>query len=156
MDEESGIVELLHSKRRQTGRDKLVNGIPTPREERRKLLKECDELWGKIIRARDKTCQWCGSKKDGHGHHIIAKPRLKRMKCQTGRHDTRNGVRLCKACHLYKLKDYPDEYNVWLENWLNKKGLSIDKLLEIYGVPAREELSLVKLSLEAEWKQARS
>lgn len=145
------MTELRFSKRKQTGRTRIY----TPREERQQLVKECDTIWGKIIRTRDKVCQWCGSKKDGHGHHIIAKPRLKRMKNQTGRWDLNNGVRLCKACHFYRLKDYPDEYDAWLRGWLKTMHLTLEGLIETYKIPAKADLRLVKLQLQQEWDRIR-
>jgi hypothetical protein len=149
------MTELYFSKRKQTGRDRCVDPkIPTPREERRKLIQECDKLWSQIIRARDNSCQWCSSKKDGQAHHIISKPRLQRLGNQPGRHDPDNGVRLCKACHLYRLKDYPDEYDKWVRSWLGQKGMSIERLLQKYGTRAKSDYRLVKIWLQQELDKA--
>lgn len=50
--------------------------------------------WKKYVLARDKECQWCGSDKHLHAHHIIPW-RLN----EDLRFDVDNGIILCKTCH---------------------------------------------------------
>ena len=86
-------------------------------------------LWGHVIRARDKNCQWCG-RKEGKmdGHHIISKGRCS----YSGMFDLNNGVCLCFRCHRVKMETHPVEYRNWLYEWLENKGMSYDDLKLTY------------------------
>jgi len=86
-------------------------------------------LWGQIIRARDKKCQWCG-KADGKldGHHIISKGRCS----YSGMFDLDNGVCLCFRCHRVLMESHPVEYGDWIRLWLRNKGLDYDELKQKY------------------------
>ena len=140
------------SKAAQTGR--LRSGsIYTPKQERKQLEKECLRIWSEIVRKRDGCCQHCGRKERGQAHHIISRTRLQRMKNQTGKYDTRNGVRLCQPCHFYWLKDYCDEYSDWLDKWLATKGMWIGGLLALYSVPGKVDLRVTLIALKQELAQ---
>ena len=91
---------------------------------RKRLIKDCDELWSLCIRTRDNfICQWCG-KQGRDAHHIVT-----RGSCgQVGRWELKNGVTLCFYCHRVKKNSKSVEYTRWLEGWL--KPLSYDKLNE--------------------------
>lgn len=64
---------------------------------RKYLVKKLDDLWRRIIFARDKNqCQWnCGKKDKLAPHHIKPKGKYTRM-----RWDTDNGITLCYQHHL--------------------------------------------------------
>lgn len=52
--------------------------------------------WSKFVRARDGyTCISCKSKKNSHAHHLVSKYYRPQYA-----YDVRNGVTLCKVCHL--------------------------------------------------------
>ena len=56
--------------------------------------------WKRYVKQRDKECQWCGSKKDLHAHHIIP------WRLDEGlRFDVDNGIILCKTCHKRVRRD---------------------------------------------------
>jgi hypothetical protein len=129
--------------------------IKEPQEERQAFIKALDNLWGKIVRKRDKyTCQWCGSKKNPQAHHIISKPRIKRLKAPLLRWLVCNGVTLCKACHFYRLKDEADIYDAWVRNWLVKNtDKTFDSLLGLARISqGKADLQIVKIGLEQEAK----
>lgn len=86
-------------------------------------------LWGQVIRARDKECQWCGRKKGKmDGHHIISKGRCS----YSGMFDLNNGVCLCFHCHRVKMETHPVEYGDWIRRWLHDKDLDYDQLKLTY------------------------
>lgn len=120
----------------------------TKRQQFRDVLKQCLTIWSQIIRKRDKhTCQWCGSKTKPQAHHIVAQ-----SLCSTiARLDQRNGVTLCYACHIHRLKIDQDGYIKWRDEWMRYRALSYGYLRNIFGARGKttlEELVLVKAQLE--------
>jgi len=104
----------------------------------KKLLKRlCLQEWSRIIRDRDKTCQWCNSRHLLHSHHIVS-----RSICNLyGLFDPLNGVTLCYRCHIHRLKSEPQEYVKFIEAWLTERDLTYDYLRDLYR-------PIVKLSRE--------
>ena len=86
-------------------------------------------LWGKVIRARDKKCQWCG-RKEGKldGHHIISKSRCS----YSGMFDLNNGVCLCFRCHRIRMESHSVEYRDWVMGWLHDRNLDYYRLRQTY------------------------
>lgn len=63
------------------------------------LKKKCDELWSKAVRLRDGRCLLCGKTEGLNAHHYIQS----RARSLTHRHNVKNGIALCFACHIYKV-----------------------------------------------------
>lgn len=59
-----------------------------------KIVKQCDTLWSKIVRARHPKCEWCG-KPSTDAHHMVGRRRSAYL-----RHCLENGVALCASCHF--------------------------------------------------------
>jgi hypothetical protein len=80
-------------------------------------------FWSLAVRERDDyICQWClhdGKRyrsKKHHAHHIVP-----RSICGTnGAFDIDNGMTLCYTCHLFRMKNYPDEYIQFRDKWLQE------------------------------------
>ena len=68
------------------------NGKETPKE----LKHQCDELWSKCVRARDKSCRMCNSDYKLSAHHIIERSHM------ATRHDLENSLTLCWRCHSFQ------------------------------------------------------
>ena len=79
-------------------------------------------LWGMLIVARDKHCQWCGRTDTLTPHHIIA--RGSTHSCKMAWFDLTNGITLCFQCHIIKLKQSPHRYVEFIDRWLSERGLS--------------------------------
>lgn len=63
-------------------------------QEQKRLKKQCDVLWAQIVKERaGGICELCG--KPGHDAHHAVSRRQSFL-----RHDVRNGVYLCVACHM--------------------------------------------------------
>lgn len=63
------------------------------------LKKKCDELWSKAVRLRDGRCLLCGKTDGLNAHHYVQS----RARSLTHRHNVKNGITLCFACHIYKV-----------------------------------------------------
>ena len=72
------------------------------------LIKKCDVLWIKIIRARDKHCQKCGAKAS-QAAHIFSRSN------HGLRYDLQNGIGMCYYCHLYWAHRSPVEFTLWVQ-----------------------------------------
>jgi len=125
----------------------------TSRQVLRKLQKDCHALWSTIIRKRDNyTCQWCGSKKKSQAHHIVAQSLCSIL----GRLDKRNGMTLCYACHIHRIKIEPDEYIDFRDEWLKSRGLDYQNMRYIFGARSKitiSELEILKQNLQREAAQ---
>jgi len=81
-----GIRNLSGADRRK--REKARRGY------RVRLHMTCQGIWSNIVHERaDWKCELCGKASDA-AHHVILK-----KACALLRHDTRNGVAVCIACH---------------------------------------------------------
>ena len=88
---------------------------------KRKIEKECDELWSKIIRSTGE-CQRCGKKTGLQAAHIISR------KHKLFRWDLRNGLCLCVRCHLYWQHREAIEFAEWLKaNYPEKYNFALNK-----------------------------
>lgn len=107
---------------------KVVEEKPakSSKKDRKVLLDKCIQLWSKLVRIRDgNRCQWCGSTKGiHHAHHIVT-----RSACGIlGMLNLNNGMDLCPNCHIYRIKDLPEEYILFRDSWLRVKGLTYEIL----------------------------
>lgn len=72
----------------------------------KKIKKECDDLWSKVVRARAGKCELCGGGNKLDAHHVHGRGLAVRW-------DLANGIGLCYQCHrngchspaAYKQKD---------------------------------------------------
>lgn len=78
------------------------------------LIKKCDKLWSQlVILSAGGKCEKFGSNKHIQAHHIVPRTNWNL------RFDERNGIALCRKCHLYWAhKDSIEFYN-WLANYRN-------------------------------------
>lgn len=63
------------------------------------MKKKCDELWSQAVRLRDGRCLLCGKTDGLNAHHYI----VSRARSLAHRHNVKNGIALCFACHIYKV-----------------------------------------------------
>jgi predicted restriction endonuclease len=95
-----------------------------------KIKKELDKLWSKRVRERDGKCALCGVKdKQLYAHHYI----VNRARSVKYRHDVRNGVALCYACHRHKVhKTAAFEYAGAIADYaIRNEILTLEELKEI-------------------------
>ena len=71
----------------------------TTAQKKTALKKKCDELWSKAVRLRDGRCLLCGKTDGLAAHHYIQS----RARSLLHRHNVKNGITLCFACHIYKV-----------------------------------------------------
>jgi len=64
--------------------------------ERKKLDEELIRLFSLCVRARDKTCRYCGSDYRLQAHHVIQRT------YKLGRYNPDNGITLCSGCHFHE------------------------------------------------------
>ena len=67
------------------------------------IIKKCDDLWGKLVRARGR-CERCGKTTNLQAAHIISRRYAKT------RHMLENGVCLDAGCHLFWAHLEPDQF----------------------------------------------
>lgn len=100
---------------------------------RKHMLAEADTLWSKAVKAlSNDSCQFCKSTRNLEAHHLI------KRKDYAYRHDTRNGLCLCKSCHSFEehnphglnlikfddmLKKYAPQQYDWLQD--QQKNISL-------------------------------
>lgn len=84
---------------------------PKPRKKPKKqsLLKQADTLCGQIVRARGR-CENCGATKELQWAHGFSRSYRKI------RHDLRNGICLCKSCHM-RFTVNPLGWDDWLRDY---------------------------------------
>lgn len=91
----------------------MTEATPRPKSKRRKAktpMKACDELFGRIIRARGR-CEVCGTPHDLQCAHGFSR------RYRAVRWDERNAFALCRGCHL-KYTVRPLEWDEWLlDRW---------------------------------------
>lgn len=91
--------------------------IKTPTREQ--LVKQCDVLWSKCVRARHRTCRICGSDYRLQAHHIRSRSH------SSTRYDLENGMALCSRCHIIQ-KFNPEKFQ--------------DSVIEVIGQAEYERL----------------
>jgi hypothetical protein len=113
---------------------------PSPRK---KLIKECDDLWAKIVKARDGKCMICG--RDGclQAHHCHVRQYL------ATRHDPENGVSLCRGCH-YRGHMEPERFRDQIIAIIGEeKYLQLKEKSRFYGKPFK--ITVKDLEDRREW-----
>jgi len=111
-------------------------------KDRRKLLKELDELCSLYVRKRDNKCILCGghigetSKLQSH-HWIVSRARSTKY-----RFDERNCVSLCYGCHILKIHHNP---TIALLDELRERAI-LNKIV------TPEEIEEIKLSSNIPYK----
>lgn len=108
------------------------------------LERKADRLWSQAIKARDKgRCQKCG-KPGTDPHHIFTRS-IKHL-----RHDLRNGVTLCKGCHVFgptSAHKGPEAFRDWLLSWMGEREFT--KLKLSANTPSKPDYQMAILELEA-------
>lgn len=87
------------------------------KSERPKLVKQCDDLWREIVKAKG-ICEICvtGDRKNYsvlQAHHIIGRKNL------NTRWDLRNGISLCPSHHTLGTPCAEYDYK-WFDQWLRQ------------------------------------
>lgn len=121
--------------------------------DRKKLIKECDDLWAKIVKTRDKVCRICG--RDGclQAHHVMVR------QYKGVRYDPGNGISLCQGCH-FRGHQEPERFRdqiisvIGEHRYLALKGKAMN-----YGKPFKmtvKDLEDMKEWLKAELRRTES
>ena len=113
----------------------------TRAEKIKRLKKQCDELWSKAVRTRDGACILCGKREGLAAHHWIHS----RARSLAHRHDVRNGVTLCFACHIYKV--HTDATAATMEE-LTKAALGRQIVTPNELVEIENDYSIAKFTVE--------
>ncbi len=91
---------------------------------RRSQIIECDMLASQVVRLRDGACVVCGRREPLFCHHIYSRG------CHSIRHDLRNLVAICWACHRHVAHEHPERFRdiiigkIGLETYLELKHLA--------------------------------
>ena len=101
-------------------------------DSKKKLNKDCEELWRKAVKAKG-FCERCGrTDKVLNAHHIYPKGRFMWHPLKW---DVQNGLCLCFACHIHWAHQHPIEFTHWFENkyperavYLHERSLKIEKI----------------------------
>lgn len=119
----------------------------------REVMADCHKYWSQIVRSLDgHTCQWCGSKNKPQAHHIVAQGICSII----ARYIIENGMTLCYACHIHRLKIDPDGYIEFRDNWLKERGLNYQEMKTIYCARSRittDGLKILCAALERKAKE---
>lgn len=116
------------------------------KKSKRLLKRKCLKFWSLRVRqAEGYRCQWCGKKSiRNHAHHFVP-----RSICNLyGLFDLRNGVTLCYRDHLYKIRDYPDEYIKFRESYLMEKyNITYEQLRAEFRNPVKMDIAAYEAKL---------
>ena len=90
---------------------------------KKKIVKENDILWSKIIRLLFGICQKCKKTKSTQVAHIFSRSNF------ATRWEIKNGIGMCYYCHIIWAHRAPIEFAEWIKeviglktfNWLKKK-----------------------------------
>lgn len=116
-------------------------------EDRKRLEKECDELWSVYIRLRDKRCQFCmkvTEHKKLFAHHIWTRT------SRAGRWNPSNGVALCWRCHRHVAHQMYEVFRRWLILWMGQEAF--DRLMLMCNTRAKHTVADLQL-IKADMKQ---
>lgn len=115
-----------------------------PQKKRQSLTKQCDALFGKIVRAPGQ-CVNCGSTEVIQCAHGFSR------RYRAIRWDLRNAFCLCRKCHMF-FTHHPIEWERWLRNvaWGDQLYEQMQNNA-LYG--DRDDLSEVLARLEALWAE---
>lgn len=75
--------------------------------------KKLDKLWREAIKARDKSCQICGSVSYLNAHHVIGR------RNRNLRWDLDNGIALCPKHHTFGTESAHQD-PLWFMNWFQQ------------------------------------
>lgn len=109
----------------------------------KRLRAKLHAAWSKAVRTRDGgRCAWCGSVKRPQAHHIMSQAHCSDM----GRYDIHNGMTLCVACHIFRLKRDPDGYLAMRDEYLTTIGTAHTSLQAAFGKRGKRKLGMWELS----------
>lgn len=100
------------------------------------IKKKLHKMWADKVRERDSLqCQWCLARKGSatpsrtnHAHHIVSKG----IGGNACRFEIENGMILDYYCHIFRLKNDPDQYILFRNEWLAARGLNYKEMLFKY------------------------
>lgn len=103
--------------------------------------KDCDKLWSKIIRDRDKSCPICG-KKPVQAHHIFSRV------YNGTRWNLDNGIGLCYYHHIYWAHQKYEEFRRFIVEKLGEEKFEeLRKYSQQVTKASKEELEKTYQSL---------
>jgi len=110
---------------------------------KRKLLeRELDRLWARRVKECGK-CEHCSMTGNLHAAHIISR------RHKNTRWDIRNGICLCRRCHLFFAHREPLEFAEFVKSKLDEKEYT--SLMMRGRMSGKDlDLELIKLSLKME------
>lgn len=119
-----------------------VDPIPKVKRQKSTLLKEADQLCGRLVRARGR-CEECQSTKHLQWAHGFSRSYRK------VRHDLRNGFCLCQACHM-RFTHNPLLWDDWLRARWGPELYAQMRFLALSGPRAdlRETVSRLRVEYE--------
>jgi hypothetical protein len=112
---------------------------------RSKLIAKADELFSKLVRARDGRCQWPGCQSTTiYTHHIFSRRYL-----QT-RWDMENGISLCVYHHTLKAHGDPEEFRDFiLKRMGNQRFMALKARAYGRAVPVTvQDIEMILLGLK--------
>lgn len=116
-------------------------------QDRKRLEKECDELWSTLIRLRDGRCQFCMKVtefKKLFAHHIWTRT------SRAGRWNESNGVTLCWRCHHHVAHQMYEVFRRWLILWMGQE--KFDRLMLMCNTRTKHsvaDLQMIKADLKS-------
>ena len=119
---------------------------------KKSLRKKADKLWAELVKLKaGEKCEVCGKTKKQtrlNSHHIIGRNYLPL------RHDTRNGVCLCAACHKFSPIRSSHSNPLWFIEWLRRnRDKDLKFLQENYESAVRTDYETIIKQLEKETKK---
>lgn len=117
------------------------------KSEKTKYKEKAITLAKRIVREREKRCQWCG-RTDGvlHGAHIIS------VRYSATAADTNNILCLCYRCHFYKWHSDPDEAITWFDSQFPGKREKLRRQAEAGTGFTEEEWKEIHQKLKEEYE----
>jgi len=105
---------------------------PSQKPDKKKLDKDCLDLWSDVVIARDHVCRNCHSDYRKSGHHLRVKQH------QSTRFDPENGICLCWSCHFLQ-KVQPERFHDMVIDIIGQKEydrLKAKSMIEVhYKIP---------------------
>lgn len=75
----------------------MVRSKNPTRAKIQRLRDQCDTIWSKYIRTRDRECLMCGKTENLQAHHCI----VTKGASNATRYNLNNGITLCYGCHIH-------------------------------------------------------
>lgn len=102
----------------------------------------CDDLWKEVVKKRAGfKCEKCGNTRYLQAHHIIPRTNY------ALRYDLKNGVALCRRCHLF----WSHKDSVGFVRWISKKR-DMDYLESRRYGQSKNDYQLIEIYLKQEGK----